>query len=203
MDHIIPSLVDLLAPFRPCFRQEAFLNFQHVLVAWLVCAGPRTLTEVWQASALACRKHHDAVYHLFGSSSWDWDELGAILCLYVLTHLVPKGYVWVVVDDTLCRKRGAKVAFGGSFLDAVQSSKRRKVFSFGVNYVVLGLVVCFPFRPDRYHCLPVLWRAFRKEGLPGHKKRTELASEMARLAADLMPLRSVYLVADGAYINSA
>src|SRR5262249_42429871 len=104
---------------------------------------------------------------------------------------------------TLCRKRGAKVAFGGFFLDAVQSSKRRKVFSFGVNYVVLGLVVCFPFRPDRYHCLPVLWRAFRKEGLPGHKKRTELACEMATLVADLMPLRSVYLVADGAYINSA
>jgi len=203
MDYIIPSFVDLLAPFRHCFRQEAFANFQHVLVAWLLCPGPRTLTEVWQASALAGRKHHDAIYHLFGSAVWDWDELGTILCLYIVTRLVPAGYVWIVVDDTLCHKRGAKVAFGGFFLDAVRSSKRRKVFSFGVNYVVLGLVVRFPFRPDRYHCLPILWRVFRKKGLPGHKKRTELAREMAHLVAGLMPDRDIYLVADSAYVNAA
>jgi hypothetical protein len=73
------------------------------------------------------------------------------------------------------------------------------VFSFGVNYVVLGLVVCFPFRPDRYHCLPVLWRVFRKKGLPGHKKRTELAREMAHLMSD----RDVFLVGDGAYVNAS
>jgi hypothetical protein len=202
VDYIIPSVIDLLVPFRPCFRQEAFANFQHVLVAWLLCPGPRTLTEVWQASALAGRKHYDAIYHLFNSAVWDWDELGTILCLYILTHLVPEGYVWIVDDDTLCHKRGAKVAFGGCFLDAVLSSKGRKVFSFGVNYVVLGVVVCFPFRPNRYHCLPILWRVFRKKGLPGHKKRTELAREMAHLAAGLMPDRAVYLVADSAYINS-
>ncbi len=149
MDYIIPSLVDLLAPLRHCFRQEAFANFQHILVAWLLGPGPRTLTEVWQASSLAGRKHHDAIYPLFGTAVWDWDELGTILGLYILTHLVPSGYVGVVVDDTLGHKRGAKVAFGGFFLDAVLSSKRRKVFSFGVNCVVLGLVMGFPFRPDR------------------------------------------------------
>lgn len=203
MDHIIPSLTELLDPFRCCFRQEVFFNFRHVVVAWLLCLGPRTLTEVWQASALAGRKHFDAIYHLFSSAKWDWDEVGAIFCLLIVTHLIPQGYVWIVVDDTLCHKRGARVAFGGFFLDAVRSSKRRKVFSFGVNYVVLGLVVRLPFRPNRYHCLPVLWRVFRKKGLPGHKKRTELAREMAHLVADLMPLRQIYLVADSAYVNAA
>jgi hypothetical protein len=40
-----------------------------------------------------------------------------------LAKLVPGSRVWLVVDDTLCHKRGAKVAFGGIFLDAVMSSK--------------------------------------------------------------------------------
>jgi hypothetical protein len=40
-------------------------------------------------------------------------------------------------------------------------------------------------------------------GLPGHKKRTELAREMAHLAAGLMPDRDVCLVADGAYVNAS
>jgi hypothetical protein len=203
VDQIIPSLAELLAPFRPCFRQEAFLNFQHVLVAWLLCPGTRTLTEVWQVCSLRSRRHFSAIYHLFAYARWDWDELGAILCLLILTHLIPFGVVWIVIDDTLCHKRGKRVAFGGIYLDPVLSSKTRKVFRYGLNYVVLGLAVRLSFRPDRHHCLPVLWRVFRKKGAAGHRKRTELAAEMAKLVADLAPLRDVRLVCDNAYVNRA
>jgi hypothetical protein len=203
VDHIIPSLAELLEPFRHCFRFEAFDNFRHVVAAWILCPGTRTLSEVWQASALPARRHFDAIYHLFSSAEWEWDEIGALLCLVLLARLLPEGLVTIAVDDTLCRKRGARVAFGGMFLDPVQSSKGRKVLSFGVNFVVLGLVVTHPFRPDRVYCLPVLWRVFKKKGLPGHKKRTAMAAAMAGDACALMPDRDVCLVADSAYINAA
>ena len=91
----------------------------------------------------------------------------------ILTHLVPGGVVWVVVDDTLCHKRGAKVAFGGIFLDAVLSSKRHKTFRFGLNWVVLGIAVPIPMRTDRYFCLPVLWRLYRKKGQAGYQTRPQ------------------------------
>jgi len=68
-------------------------------------------------------------------------ELGKILVLMVVARLVPTGTVWIVVDDTLCHKRGAKVAFGGFFLDAVTSTRRKKNFRFGVNGIVVGLSV--------------------------------------------------------------
>jgi hypothetical protein len=203
VDQIIPSLAELLAPFRPCFREEAFLNFQQITLAWVLCPGTRTLTEVWQVCSLRSRRHWSAIYHLFASARWDWDELGAILCLLIILHLVPFGPVWIVVDDTLCHKRGKKVAFGGIFLDPVLSSKTRKVFRYGLNYVVLGLAVRLPFRPDRYHCLPVLWRVFSKKSEAGHRKKTELARELACLVADLAPLREVRLVCDSAYVNAA
>ncbi len=179
MDYIIPSLLDLLAPFRSCFRQEAFANSPQVLAAWLLGPGTRTLTEVWQVSARAGQQHFDAISYLFRSASWDGDELGVLLGLLLLVPLIPPGYVGIAIDDTLGHKRGAKGAPGGIFLDPVLSGKRRKVFRFGVNWVVPGLVVRLPFRPDRYHGLPVLWRAFRKKGLPGHKKRTLPAAELA------------------------
>jgi hypothetical protein len=181
VDQVIPSLAELLGHFRPCFRAEAFDNFRHVFVAWLLCPGTRTLTEVWQASALASRRHWTAIYHLFAYAKWDWDELGAILCLLVLAHLAPFGPVWIVVDDTLCHKRGRRVAFGGIFLDPVLSSKTRKVFRYGLNYVVLGVAV----------------------RTAGHKRRTELAAQMARLVCDLAPLRDVRLVCDNAYVNKS
>lgn len=203
MDQLIPSLAVLVDGFRSCFRQEVFATFQHMLVGWVVCSGPRTISEVWQATGRAARHHHDTAYALFHSAKWQWDDLGKVLVLLIVARLIPTGTIWLVVDDTLCHKRGAKVAFGGFFLDAVTSSKKKKNFRFGVNWVVLGLAVHLPFRKDRYFCLPVVWRAYRKKGLPGHQKRTDAAAEMAWLVASWLPDRECWLVGDSAYVNSS
>jgi len=158
---------------------------------------------VWQATGQAARRHHDSAYALFHSAKWDWDELGKILVLVIVARLVPGGVVWLVVDDTLCHKCGATIAFGGFYLDAVASTKKQKYLRFGLNWIVLGIAVHLPFRPDRYFCLPVLWRVYRKAGLPGHQKRTEAAAQMARQVANLLPNRECWLVGDCAYVNSA
>jgi hypothetical protein len=203
MDQLIPGLSALVAPFRDCFRAEVFQTFQVLIAGWVVCVGPRTISEVWQATGLAARRHHDTAYAVFHSAAWEWDDLGLVLATLVLTHLVPGGVIWVAVDDTLCHKRGAKVAFGGIFLDAVLSSKRHKTFRFGLNWVVLGVAVPIPMRADRYFCLPVLWRLYRKKGQPGHKPRPQSAAELARRLAEANPGRTFWLAGDSAYVNAA
>jgi hypothetical protein len=203
VDQLIPGLAALVEPFRDCFRAEVFSTFQALIAGWVICLGPRTLSEVWQATGLAAKRHHDTAYAVFHSACWEWDDLGLILATLVLTHLVPGGVVWVAVDDTLCHKRGAQVAFGGIFLDAVMSSKRHKTFRFGLNWVVLGIAVPIPFRTDRYYCLPVLWRLHRKNGQPGHQTRPQAAAALARKLAAANPGRTFWLVGDSAYVNAA
>jgi DDE superfamily endonuclease len=203
VEHLIPSLAALLDNFADCFRQEAFQTFRLLVAAWALCPGPHPISEVWQATGLAAKRHHDLAYALFHSARWDWDELAKVLVLLVVARLIPTGAVWLVVDDTLAHKRGAKVAFGGFFLDAVTSTRKRKNFRFGLNWVVLGLAVPLPFRPDRYFCLPVAWRLYRKKGTAGHRKRTELAAELARLVAACLPGRACWLVGDAAYLTAA
>jgi hypothetical protein len=203
MDQLIPSLADLLGPFRPCFRLEAFHSFACVVEAWLICLGPRTLSEVWQFCVLARARHYCTIYDLFSRSCWDWDELGKLLLALLVAELAPRGIVWLAVDDTPCHKRGKRVALGGIFLDPVLSSKSRKFLRYAVNYVVLAVVVRPPWRRDRCFALPVLWRAFRKKGQEGHRKRTELAREMAHLVALALPGRRIYLLGDGAYVNAS
>jgi hypothetical protein len=204
VDQSIPALAELLDRFRPCFfRAESFSTFCHVVEAWFVCLGPRRLSEVWQFCFLNRLRHYGSIYDLFCRARWDWDELGKILLLLLILQFVPTGFVWLAVDDTLCHKRGKRVAFGGIFLDPVLSSKKIKVFRYAVNYVVLALVVVPPFRPDRAFALPILWRAFRKKDTAGHKKKTELARELAHLAALALPQRRVWLVGDSAYVNAS
>jgi DDE superfamily endonuclease len=203
MDQLIPGLATLVEAFRDCFHPQVFSTFQTLIAGWIVCLGPHTISQVWQATGLAARRHHDTAYAVFHSAAWEWDDLGIVLATLILTHLVPGGVVWVAVDDTLCHKRGAKVAFGGIFLDAVLSSKRHKTFRFGLNWVVLGIAVPIPMRADRYFCLPVLWRLYRKKGQPGHKSRPQSAAELARRLAQANPDRTFWLVGDSAYVNAA
>jgi hypothetical protein len=204
VDHVTVSFVELLGQFRGCFaRPESVAVFEPVVLAWLLCLRGRTLTEVWQLTGLGAKLHFDAIYSLFSSAKWEWDELGVLLCLLILSYLDPVGLVSIVVDDTLCHKRGKAVAFGGIFLDPVLSTKSRKIFRFGLNYVVVAVALRLPFRLDRYYAFPVLWRVFRKKGQEGHCKRTLLAASMIRLLAEALPQRSFCLVADCAYINTA
>jgi hypothetical protein len=68
---------------------------------------------------------------------------------------------------------------------------------------VLGVAIPIPFRADRYFCLPVLWRLYRKKGQAGHKPRPQSAAELARRLAEANPTRTFWLVGDSAYVNAA
>ena len=125
-----------------------------------------------------------------------------ITLIEFLCDLIPGSAVWLVIDDTLCHKRGAKVAFGGIFLDAVLSSRKHKIFRFGVNWVTLGVVVQLPFRKDRFFCVNLLWRVYSKKikGMP-HQTKSQLARQMIDLVSTWLPEHTVYVVADSAYMG--
>jgi DDE superfamily endonuclease len=204
LDQITPSLHSLLAPFSVCFRSEVFATFSLMVTAWVVCLGRRTVSRVWETTGRSATQDHSKAFRLFSEAAWNWDEVGRILLVKLLCAFVPGGRVWLVSDDTLCHKRGAKVAFGGIFLDAVLSSKRHKVCRFGTNWVTLGLVVQLPFRQDRFFCLNVLWRVYAKKDKAnpgGHRTKSQLAREMVEVVASWLPGRGLMVVGDSAYIG--
>lgn len=122
MNRHMVSLFDLVAKFQPAFaRSESAHTFEHVVVAWILCLRCRTLSEVWQISGL--KGHYDAIYSLFASACWDWDELGAILCTLLITHLLPDG-----VSAFADASRGAVVScLQGEAGDGVFGPRRRGV----------------------------------------------------------------------------
>jgi hypothetical protein len=204
MDQLTASLTALLVPFRVCFaRPEVFDTFTRMTAAWIVCLGRRTISRVWETTGRSADHDHTAAFRLFSEAVWNWDEVGRLLMVQLLA-LVPGTKVWLVVDDTLCHKRGAKVAFGGIFLDAVLSTKKHKTLRFGVNWVTLGLIVQLPFREDRFFCVNILWRVCRKakgKNDKDHRTKSQLAREMVDLLARWFPGYQFVVVADIAYVN--
>jgi hypothetical protein len=204
LDHLTPSFRCLLVPLWVCFRAEVFSTFCSMVAAWVVCLGRRTVSRVWETTGRSQDHSHCPAFRLFSSAAWNWDEVCRVLLAQLLSAFVPGSRVWLVTDDTLCHKRGAKVAFGGIFLDAVLSSKRHKVLRFGTNWVTLGLVVQLPFRKDRFFCCNILWRLYAKKdkAFPtGHRTKPQLAREMIEVVASWLPGRRLVVVADSAYLG--
>lgn len=197
---VTTPLVVLLAPFSVCFNESVHATFSVLVAGWIMCLGRRTISRVWQTTGHAEDSDHSKAYRVFNQAVWNWDDLARITLIDLLCDLVPGSSVWVVVDDTLCHKRGAKVSFGGIFLDAVLSSRRHKTFRFGVNWVTLGVVIQLPFRRDRFFCVNLLWRVYAKKSkdLP-HQTKSQLARQMLDVVARWIPDRTVYVVADSAY----
>jgi hypothetical protein len=204
LDQLTPSFRALLGPFWVCFRCEPFSTFSALVAAWVVCLGRRTISRVWETTGRSAEQDHSHAFRLFSSAAWNWDEVCRVLLVQLLATFVPGARVWLVVDDTLCHKRGAKVAFGGIFLDAVLSSKKHKTFRFGTNWVTLGLIIELPFRQDRFFCVNILWRLYAKKdkGSPStHRTKPQLALEMVVVVASWLPGRQLIVVGDSAYLG--
>jgi hypothetical protein len=204
VDQIIPSLQVLLDPLSCCFRAEVFSTFSVMTVAWINCLGRRTISRVWETTGRSKEHSHCPAFRLFSEAVWNWDEVAKIFLVQLLTALIPDTSIWLVIDDTLCHKRGAAVAFGGIFLDAVLSTKKHKTLRFGNNWVTLGLIVELPFRKDRPFCLNILWRVCSKKDKnkpKDHRTKPELARDMVGLIASWLPGRQLIVVGDAAYIG--
>lgn len=207
MDQSTLSFSLLLLEFRGCFRIEVYRMFRLLVCAWVVCQGQRTISRIWESTGLSKTCDHSAAFRFFSQAGVNFDEVGRILLLIIMAHLIVGMRVWFAVDDTLCYKRGSKVAFGGIFLDAVLSTKKHKIFRFGNNWVLLTVLVQLPFRQDRWFAIPILWRVYakKKKGDKSqfHETKPELASEMIKIVAKWVHPRKMMVVGDVAYTGKA
>jgi hypothetical protein len=109
----------------------------------------------------------------------------------------------VVGDDTVHEHRGAKVFGKGMHRDRVRSSRSYTAFRWGHKWIVLAVLVKFPFasRPWALPMLVMLYRspaddAQRKQR---HKTPAEWMRQMLRLMLRWFPDRRFVFAGDGSY----
>lgn len=192
------------------FTKPGLCNALVVLAGWILTRGRHAVTEALVATGVAARRHHEAFHRFFSRGTWSPDELGLVLLCQVLERCVsPDAIVELVLDDTLCRKKGPAIFGLGNHLDAVRSTRSFRMLSFGHVWVVLSVVVHLPFS-SRPWALPILFRLYRtkqdcnKRGRKDGKfyKKTELGRQMLDLLAQRLPTTRFRVSADDAYANS-
>ena len=206
---LVPSFVELLQPFRSHMTAPTFASLLTVLAGWVLCRR-HTVTGAL-AAAGGHDKHFSAYHRVFAAARWSPEAVGLALAGLILGLLAAAsgGVVFLVVDDTLCRKRGPKVFGAAMHYDAQLTGRRlsnanASLKSRGHCWVVLGIVAQFPFRPGHCYCLPVLFRLYLNHRAAGrhrqaYRTKPQLALEMLRALCAAFPRRRFHLLADSAY----
>lgn len=168
------SFLPFLAEFAGDFTQPSSKVFVLLMTGWLLSHRHRFITELIQSSGSARDGHHGRFHRFFSHAAWLLDEVFATQARLLVRSFAPGGDLHLAVDDTLCRKRGLALHAAGMHHDPLLSSKALKVFSWGHNWVVIGLLVSCPWAPSKVWCLPLCCRLYRNvqgltKGKPANK----------------------------------
>ena len=206
---VVSSFSDLLTSFNSLMTVPSFQTFIVMATGWILTPERRTVTGMIQSAGAVGKKDHSSFHRFFSSARWSRDEVSHVL-LTILLGLVPPGVtVYLAIDDTLCRKRGLHVFGTCMHHDPLISCRKFRLVNWGHNWVVVGLIVEFPFAPGVYWCLPFAFRLYisRKRarsqrwmcGRRVHRTRPELAVEIIRMVAEWFPDRAFHVFGDSAY----
>jgi SRSO17 transposase len=179
-----------------------FASFVTILTGW-VFARRRTVTGMILAADAVDTKHHSAFHRVFAAARWSLDELG-LAVFDLIVGWLSDDPVLLAIDDTLARKRGLKVFGVGMHHDPLISTRKVPLTNWGHSWVVLGVIVRFPFCPDRCFCLPILFRLYVNKKTATKRRlryrtRPELAVEMLETLCLRHEQRHFHAVADSAY----
>lgn len=198
-----PAAEPLLTSFSIAFSQPSFQRALTLLVGAILTMGRRTVTGMlWTVRAIA-QGHFSSYHRLFSRASWSLWPLGKVLAAAVL-HWIPEDQpVPVAADDTVAQHRGAKVYGKAKHRDGVRSSQSLTVWKWGHKWVVLAIVVQWPFTTRRW-ALPVLCALYRSkeqnraEGR-SHKTPTQLARQLMAVLIHWFPRRRFVFLGDGGF----
>ena len=199
---LVPSFVEVVQQVSCVMTAPTFVSFVIVLAGW-VFARRHTVTRMILAADAADTKHHSAFHRVFAAARWSLDELGLALFHLILPWVGP-GLVLLALDDTLARKRGLKIFGVGMHHDPLLSTRKVALKNWGHSWVILGVIVRLPFRPDHAFCLPILFRLYiskqtiAKRG-GRYRTRPELAVQMLGVFCHAHENRRFHVIADSAY----
>jgi hypothetical protein len=143
-------------------------------------------------------------YHrVLNRARWSSLAVSHTLLQLLITAFVPEGPLIVGLDETIERRRGAKIATKGIYRDPVRSSHSHFVKASGLRWICLMLLVPIPWAA-RTWALPFLTALAPSERYNAahgrrHKALTDWARQLLLVVRRWWPDRLLIAVADRSY----
>ena len=198
------AIVPVLGPFARLFTNPTWSKAQLLLVGTILSTGQRTVAAALRVMGRSDQDDFARYHEVLNRAVWSPREAARILLVLLLQHLDRGGGPLVFgIDETLERRRGAKIKARGIYRDAVRSSRHQLVKSSGLRWISLMWLGLVPWA-RRHWALPVLTvlapssRYYQRQGRR-HKKITDWARQMVMQLRRWLPHRPLVLVGDNGY----
>jgi len=193
----------LIWRFARVFSARVWRHAQVLLVGAILAPGKRTVTSALRVMGLSDEEHFQNYHRVLSRAVWSNVEVSRVLLMLLLDIFVPQGPVVMGIDETIERRRGAKIKAKGIYRDPVRSSRSHFVKASGLRWLSVMLLVPIPWA-KRVWALPFLTALAPSEryyeGKPrGHKKLTDWARQMLLQVRRWLPERTLVVVADSSY----
>jgi hypothetical protein len=152
---------------------------------------------------LSDEQHFQNYHRVLSRAVWSSLSISRILLMLLVNTFVSKGPVVMGIDETIERRRGAKIKAKGIYRDPVRSSHSHFVKASGLRWLSAMLLVPIPWA-RRVWALPFVTALAPSERhyenkARGHKKLTDWARQMLLQVRRWLPERVLVVVADGSY----
>jgi hypothetical protein len=198
-----PEAIPLITVLAPEFTRPTHRRFVTLLLAAVLTTGRRTVANLLRTLGSLAPGHRTDYQRVLSRAPWSALELGCALTRFLLAHLLPDGEVVLVGDDTVDGHPGKKVYGKARHRDPVRSTHSHTAWRYGHKWVVLAVLVRFPFA-TRPWALPVLVDLYRSPEDNRRRKRphrtpAQLMCRLLRLMLLRFPDRRFVFVGDAGY----
>jgi hypothetical protein len=185
------------------FTNPTYQRVSTLVVGALVTTGRRTVANVLRTLRHLAPGHPTDYRRVLSRAPWSGLALGCVLVRFLLDHVVPAGPVALVGDDTVDGHEGPRVHGKARHRDPVRSTHSYTAFRYGHKWVVLAVLVKFPFA-TRPWALPVLIDLYRsaeddRARHRAHRTPARIMCGLLRLLLIRFPDRTFVFAGDSGY----
>ena len=144
MPTLPPAMLRLLAPCARHFSGRVWPHAVILIVGTILAPGRRTVTAALRAMGLDQPRRFERYHRVLNRDRWSSFAVSRTLVHLLVATFVPDGPLIVGLDETIERRRGAKIAAKGIYRDPVRSSHSHFVKASGLRWVCLLLLVPIP-----------------------------------------------------------
>lgn len=138
------AIINVFALFSPLFSRPVYQNAFRLFVGHILCTGRRTVADILKTLDLDSEKNFSRYHWVLSGARWSAYKGSNVLILKILSTFSMDADIYFTVDSTVERRKGAKLKNLGSHRDAVRSTKKQKVLTIGINWLVCSVNVKLP-----------------------------------------------------------
>ena len=197
------TFISVIAVFAPLFSKPVWQQVKVLLTGAILAPGKRTVTSALCVMGLSAAAHFQTYHRVLNRTVWSPLGASRLLLRLLVAVFVPSGVVVFGLDETIERRRGAKIKAKGIYRDPVRSSRSHFVKVSGLRW--LGCMLLTPMRwANRVWALPVMTVLCPSEHFyeqRGRRAQTlvQRAWQMIHVVVRWLPGRVVVFVADSSY----